>query len=197
MARIDGKRCEHGEDALLVHLDQALLILVVEVGPADDAEARRGESGHELGQVDIVLAGDKRRRAFGDRRQLLRGGHPVGGRLLDAGGDLVLEGGDADLEELIEVGRRDGAELGPFEQRDPRFARQLQDPLVEGEPGQLPVDEPMFHSLNVRGSPTIRHHPLRSPATQAAAGRSLASARSLAPSIAFPGHAGRSWTLTR
>ena len=38
-------------------------------------------------------------------------------RLLDAGGHLVLQAGDADLEELVEVLAEDGQELDPLEQR--------------------------------------------------------------------------------
>ena len=53
----------------------------------------------------MLLAGDELAGAVGDRGELLGGGAPVGGRLLDPGGDLVLEGGDAHLEELVEVGR--------------------------------------------------------------------------------------------
>src|SRR5262249_18050708 len=49
----------------------------------------------------------------------------------------------ADLEELVQVGRRDGAELGPLEQRDAALAGQLQHPVVEVEPAQLAVDEPV------------------------------------------------------
>jgi hypothetical protein len=84
------------------------------------------------------------------------GGAPVGGRLLDAGGDLVLQRGDADLEELVEVRRRDGAELGPLEQRDPALAGELQDAVVERQPAQLAVDEPIIH-----GDPSIGATPSR------------------------------------
>ena len=51
-----------------------------------------------------------------------------------------LQGGDADLEELVEVGRGDGAELGPLEQRDAGLLGQPQHPAVEVEPAQLTVD---------------------------------------------------------
>ena len=78
-------------------------------------------AGTQLVEVHRVLAGDQRSRGqLADLGQLLGRRAPVGGRLLDAGRHLVLERGDADLEELVEVGRRDGAELGPFEQRDAR-----------------------------------------------------------------------------
>ena len=74
VARVDGERGEHREDPLLVDLDEALLVLLVEVGPAHDAETGVGERRHELVEVDVVLVGDQCRRAFADRRQLLRGG---------------------------------------------------------------------------------------------------------------------------
>jgi hypothetical protein len=67
----------------------------------------------------------------------------VGRRTVDAGDELVLQGGDAHLEELVEVGGGDRAELGPFEQRDAGLARQLQDAVVELDPAQLPIVEPL------------------------------------------------------
>ena len=67
---------------------------------------------------------------LGDLGELLRRGAPVRGRLLDAGGDLILQRGDTHLEELVEVGRRDRTELGPLEQRDPRLGGQIEHALV-------------------------------------------------------------------
>jgi hypothetical protein len=65
----------------------------------------------------------------------------VGSDGVDAGGQLVLEGRHTHLEELVEVGREDRAELGPLEQRDARFGDQGEDAGVELEPAQLAVDE--------------------------------------------------------
>ena len=103
VARVDGERREHREDALLVDLGHPLALDGVEVVPADDRDAGRGERRHQLVEVHRLLAGDELVGLLLDLGQLLGGGAPVGRRLLDAGGDLVLQGGDADLEELVEV----------------------------------------------------------------------------------------------
>ena len=69
---------------------------------------------------------------------------PAGGPDGDAGGDAALEAGDPHHEELVEVAGEDGEELGPLEQRQVGVLGQLEHPLVEGEPGQLAVEEPVL-----------------------------------------------------
>ena len=69
------------------------------------------------------------------------GAAAVGGGLAEAGGHLVLQAGDPDLEELVEVLAEDGQELGPLEQGLAAIGGQRQHPGVEVEPGQLTVDE--------------------------------------------------------
>ena len=53
----------------------------------------------------------------------------------------MLQPGNADLEELIEVGRHDRKELHPFQQRHAGVERPVQHALVELEPGQLTVQQ--------------------------------------------------------
>jgi len=82
----------------------------------------------------------------GPGRQLahLGGGRaPVEGPVADAGGHLVEQSGHPDLEELVEVLAEDGQELGPLEQGDGGVVDQGEDPLVEVEPRELAVDEPL------------------------------------------------------
>ncbi len=55
--------------------------------------------------------------------------------------ELGLEAGDADLEELVEVRRRDRQEPELLQERVRGVAGLFQDPLVEVEPAQLAVDE--------------------------------------------------------
>ena len=57
----------------------------------------------------------------------------------DPGHDLLLQPGDAHLEELVEVLAEDRQELGPLEERDRVVGRQREDPRVEVEPGELTV----------------------------------------------------------
>ena len=57
--------------------------------------------------------------------------------------DHAFEAGDAHHVELVEVGGRDRQEAQPLQQRMARVLRLLQHAPVEGEPGQLAVDEPL------------------------------------------------------
>ena len=64
-----------------------------------------------------------------------------GGADRDVGRDPALEAGHADHEELVEVAGEDRREAHPLEQRQGGVLGQLEDALVEAEPGQLAVEE--------------------------------------------------------
>ncbi len=66
---------------------------------------------------------------------------PSGLRVGDAVAHLRLEAGDADHEEFVEVVGRDRKEADLLEQRMLGVFGLFQDPAVEMQPGQLPVDE--------------------------------------------------------
>ena len=159
VARVDGERGEHREDALLEHLVEVLAVVVVELVPAreDDADLaqRRARSAsgkmaraRRVEPVDLVA----------DVEQLL--GRRCGRRAwwsVIAGRDLVLQAGDADLEELVEVLAEDGEELGPLEQRHVGVLGQGQDAGVEVEPGELTVEVPRrVHGPETSGRPVGR-----------------------------------------
>ncbi len=55
--------------------------------------------------------------------------------------EQLLEAGDADLEEFIQVARGDAQEPQPLEQRHRLVERLGKDPLIELEKRQLAVDE--------------------------------------------------------
>ncbi len=76
-----------------------------------------------------------------DLVQRLRGPAPVLQRLVDPGLDLVVQAGDADHEELVEVRGRDRAELEPLEQRHRVVLGELEHARVELQPGELAVEE--------------------------------------------------------
>src|SRR4029453_3809917 len=57
-----------------------------------------------------------------------------------AGLELLLEAGDADLEEFVQVAREDRQEPNAFQDRVALVARLVQDAGVEVEPGELAVD---------------------------------------------------------
>ena len=73
-------------------------------------------------------------------RERLRGAPSVGRELRVARLDLLLEAGDADLEELVEVDREDRQEADPLEERVALVARLVQDACIEVEPGELAID---------------------------------------------------------
>ncbi len=81
----------------------------------------------------------KRERALADQGDRLRRRAPVLARHLDTGIDLVVQPGDADHVELVQVGRVDGAELHPLQQRQLLVLGQLEHALVEVEPRKLAV----------------------------------------------------------
>ena len=95
---------------------------------ADDAD--------ELLGVPAVLRAD----AVVDAREDLGGGQAVGAASVDPGIDLVMHAGDADHEELVEVRDEDGQELQPLDQRQRLVLGELQDAVVEVQPGELAVD---------------------------------------------------------
>ena len=145
VARIDGQRREHGEHTLLVDLGHRLAIGLGQVVPAHHRDPGGGERRGERIEEHQLLPFDEASGRLGDLAQLLRRGAPVRGWFLDAGGDLILQRGDAHLKELVEVRRGDRTELGPLEQRDADFGRQVEHPLVERQPTQFAVDEPVVN----------------------------------------------------
>ena len=91
-----------------------------------------------------------------DARSRIAGEHLAGGVRPSAGARrapclLVEQAGDAHHEELVEVGREDGAELDALEQRLRSSAGELEDALVELEPRQLAVEEARRRLRDARG----------------------------------------------
>ncbi len=76
-----------------------------------------------------------------DPAQDLGRGQAVGPARVDPGIELVVDAGDADLEELVEVGDEDREEFQPLDQRQMLVLGELQHPVVEIQPRQLAVDE--------------------------------------------------------
>ena len=74
-----------------------------------------------------------------DERELLFGRQAVGRDVFAVRAHLFLQHGDANHEELVEVGADDGEELDAFEDRVPAIARLVEDPFVEGQPAELAV----------------------------------------------------------
>ena len=141
VAGVDGERGQHGVDLALEDLDQVLTVIVVERGPAGEADAGLGQARHDEVQEDVVLAPDQLLDPAPDHRQLLAGAQPVDRAGPHAGGHLVLERGDPYLVELVEQLGEDGEELGPLQQRDAVVLGQVEQAGAEIEARLLPVGE--------------------------------------------------------
>ena len=91
-------------------------------------------------EVGLGVGGLELEHPVPDALQDLGGRHAVGRWPGVARGDLLLEAGDAHLEELVQVAGEDGQEPGPLEQRVALVLRLVEHPRVELQPRQLAVD---------------------------------------------------------
>ena len=127
VGRVDGQRRQHREDPVLEQPLGHLLLVAVEVGPADQPDVLGGEGRDDRrrGRAPTVRSISSRVRDQMPVEDLAR--QQAGGRADgDAGGDAALEAGHPDHEELVEVAREDGQEAHPLQQRQaprPRPAR--------------------------------------------------------------------------
>jgi hypothetical protein len=140
VGRVHRQRGQDREDLVLEDVHEVLAVVVVELLPLRVADPLLAERGDHLvaehrGVAHRQLADD-----LTDRAQLLGRREPVGVLAGHLRGDLLLEAGHADLEELVEVGLEDRQELRPLEQREVRVLGEGQHALVELQPGQLPVE---------------------------------------------------------
>ena len=122
--------------------------MVGELGALDGIELVEGDHADAvLRQRGAQFAFKARRQplsqlehALLDSRRRFRGGQSVLSGALHSRVDLIVEPGHPHHVELVEIGRIDRAELDALEQRDLGILRELKHPLVEVEPGELPVD---------------------------------------------------------
>ena len=142
MGRVDRERGQHREDPL--HEPG------LEPGAVGGGELHRLEHDQPgrlelLAQAapDAVLLEHQRARPHPDLGQLLGRRAPVGRDRHHARLGLSDQPGDADREELVEVGGADRDEAQPLEQRVAPVLGLLDDAAVEVEPGKLAVDEPL------------------------------------------------------
>src|SRR5204863_504853 len=94
--------------------------------------------------------GDEGVRHLADLGEYVRRPAAVGPGLGQAELDLLLEPGDANLEELIEIRGDDGGEAQPLEQRHRLVGRLREHPPVELENLELAVEE-----LRRGGNPSV------------------------------------------
>src|SRR4029079_7003304 len=105
----------------------------------DDSLAREGRQQHFV-QQPVLLGHERVRLAVHQRKHFARAA-PVGPGFLDAELDLLLQAGDADLAEFVEVRRNDRQEAQPLEQRHRIVRGERQHPAIECEQAEFTVQE--------------------------------------------------------
>src|SRR5438132_5868584 len=140
-------------------------------GP-EQGHAFCGERRQQEAVEAAVLVGHQTRRPIVDRGELLGDRHPIG-RQLAAELLQLLESGDANLEELIEIAAGDAEEPEPLEQRHRLIERLVEHPLIELEKRQLAIDVVLWR-LEIR---RIHRVLTRAAAPQAAERSSIPAAR--------------------
>ena len=140
MGRIDGER---GQDRIDIGDElrlQPVTIGGAKIGRTQDLDRLDAKLHLELAPAFLLGHVQPRRRPF-DQGQLLLRRTVVGAQLMDAGTALGLQGGDPHGLELVEIAGRDRQEAQPLQQGMRRIAGLLQYPGVEGEPGDLAIEE--------------------------------------------------------
>ncbi len=149
VGRVDRERREHREDALLEQPLAVLLLLAVELVPAEQldpflAQARAATVPRERPRLALHQLPGRRP----DVLEHLAGQHAGGGAYGDPRGDPALETGHAHHEELVEVAAEDRQEPGPLQERQRVVLGQLEHALVEPQPRELAVEEPVVVLLD-------------------------------------------------
>jgi hypothetical protein len=94
-----------------------------------------GHRGQECAHDEALERHDHGVSSLGDRPELSGWRHVRRIGPLVTLLNRVLQSGDADHEEFVEIRRDDGRELYPFEERVRGIRRLLEYPLVECQPG--------------------------------------------------------------
>jgi hypothetical protein len=152
----DCERGQHGVDLALEALGKLGQLLVGRVADPGDRDSLLGERGEQLTAPELALLGGQGEHSRPDFGESLLWRAAVRRAHVHARGGLLHEPGDADGEELVQVGREDRAELDPLEQRLLGIGGELENASVVVEPGQLAVEEALDRFRLVRG-PGRRH----------------------------------------
>ena len=114
--RVERQRCQYGEDHLGEILLDVGLLPAVQVGIAQEVNAGFLQIGQEIVLIAVTRLRQQLGNGFTNGRQLFGGGQAIEGKFRYAGGNLLLEAGDAHHEELIQVGADDRQKFDPLEQ---------------------------------------------------------------------------------
>ena len=139
--RIEAQRAQHRLHLLHEAALEPGVRVGVPVGASEQFDALGVQRAEQHVVEHAVLIVDQRARARVNRCQLLGDAERVGRGLRGTELQQLLEPGDPDLEELVEVRGADAQEPQPLEQRHARVLRLGQHPGVELQRRQLAVDE--------------------------------------------------------
>ena len=153
MRRINGQRRHYRADLRAVVVFDPHAVGVAEFGELQKADAVSSQRGDELLAPAGVLLLDHPPDALGDGAKRLAGREAVDVALHHFAFDLLLEPGDADLEQLVEVRTGDAEKFDALQQWRGGIQRFVQHALVEFQPAQLPIDEVGWPKGSCR-----RHH---------------------------------------
>lgn len=133
--------------------EEAGLLLLLELAPADQVDALFGKRGGDVLVVAGGVPGHQLAGAGPDHLQDLARLEAGGGAGGDAGGDTALQSGHPDHEELVQVAGEDREEVRALQHGGVRVLGEFQDTFVEREPAALPVEETTLREL---GGPVDR-----------------------------------------
>ncbi len=137
MAGVDGQRCEDRLEILHEVLFEHGPVLLAELRDLLDDDPFFLQGRQELIAEARLHPFEELEGAAADGIELLE----VHLRASHVRRDQIADLTDPDHEELVEVVRADAEELHPFEQRNVGVLRFSENPLVEGEPAQLPIEQ--------------------------------------------------------
>ena len=139
--RIDRQGSQNRPNLAVIVMLQEFQVRGLKLLETAEGDSSFGEGGLQFFAPAAILHLDHATDALGDGAEGLGGGEAIDSAFHDVRFDLLFHAGDADFEELVEVRAADAKELHPLEQRGFRIERLVQDPLVELQPAQFPVEK--------------------------------------------------------
>src|SRR6202171_5163501 len=138
---IDRQWCQHLEDFLLKVTTRPGGAFRAQLCHIANANAVLGQLRNKFVIPERVLGRDQLAHNALDAIECLGRTQAIGPNVARRALDLLLDAGDANLEEFVEVGAEDGQKFYALDQWLGRVLRFLQDAPIELEPAQLAIDE--------------------------------------------------------
>lgn len=139
VAGIDGEGSEDGKNISLKNLPGPFDLNVVELGNRAKVKPLMGKGWKESFVEELVLVGDHAKDAGTNRGEDIGRAEAIGSVHVASVFDELLEGGDTDFKELIEIGADDGEEFESFEEGLGGVLGLLEDTMIEFEPAKLAI----------------------------------------------------------